>query len=360
MANTSKNNWDSETGDYRVPSLIWDVDRADELGEEPDDWLSRPGGDHFVAMSFHFAPYTFPAGSAESEGRFQCAPTPYALNIRQDPYNSWGVVARLKSRLGLEPLQFWDWLPGVLIVDTSVRFTLPNPMLAAYAGTEWADNDYRIFCGFADVDWYLTMRTSFIEQMNRLTGPGWAGWPYGVRQLHEALVGWIKPGAELPEIVLLASVRQSGSKITALDTRLYNPGPTLGAWNSAPATWDCRQAARFLYHAKLMIGDGLPDMAVTTAISALENAIAEVLRFKLADPNRADPLLRRTKFLSRFKKLLPQYGVTLPKSLAKPIKPAYLARNEIAHGASAIGVESAAEHVANIEEAIVWLWANVD
>ena len=264
-------------------------------------------------------------------------------------YNSWGVVARLKSRLGLEPLQFWDWLPGVLIVDTSVRFTLPNPMLAAYAGTEWADNDYRIFCGFADVDWYLTMQTSFIEQMKRLTGPGWAGWPYGVRQLHEALVGWIKPGAELPEIVLLASVRQSGSKITALDPRLYNPGPTLGAWNSAPATWDCRQAARFLYHAKLMIGDGLPEMAVTTAISALENAIAEVLRFKLADPNKADAPLRRTKFLSRFKKLLPQYGVTLPKSLAKPIKPAYLARNEIVHGASAIRVESAAEHVANPE-----------
>ena len=233
-------------------------------------------------------------------------------------------------------------------------------MLAAYAGTEWADNDYRIFCGFADVDRYLTMQTSFIEQMNRLTGPGWAGWPYGVRQLHEALVGWIKPGTELPEIVLLASVRQSGSKITALDPRLYDPGPALGAWNSAPATWDCRQATRFLYHAKLMIGDGLPEMAVTTAISALENAIAEVLRFKLADPNRADSLLRRTQFLSRFKKLLPQYGVTLPKSLAKPIKPAYLARNEIVHGASAIRVESAAEHVANMEEAIVWLWANVD
>ena len=81
MANTAKNNWDSETGDYRVSSLIWDVDRADELGEEPDDWLSRPGGEHFVAMSFHFAPYTFPAGSAESEGRFHCAPTPYVLNI---------------------------------------------------------------------------------------------------------------------------------------------------------------------------------------------------------------------------------------------------------------------------------------
>ena len=108
-----------------------------------------------------------------------------------------------------------------------------------------------------------------------------------------------------------------------------------------------------------MIGDGLPEMAVTTAISALENAIAEVLRFKLADPNKADSLLRRTKFLSRCERLLPQYGVTLPKSLARHIKPAYFARNEIVHGASAIRFESAAEHVANVEEAISWLWANV-
>ncbi len=113
-----------------------DIDGRSDL---PEAWLSRPGGEHFLAASFHFPPFNLPHGTGHLDSGINYAPSPFLLHHSQDPFNSWNVTA---STVGVGgPLEHWDWLPGILLVDEATTYTLPADELSAFAGTEWADND---------------------------------------------------------------------------------------------------------------------------------------------------------------------------------------------------------------------------
>ncbi len=355
------NNWDTETGYYKIPSVIWKYLETDIPKNAPDIWLSKPGGSHFLGMSFHFAPYNFPVGKGNLDNRFTYSVAPYHLGIIQDPFNSWGVKACLTVFLNYGPMEYWDWLPGILVVDTSIKYSLPDTKLAAFSGTEWADNDFRIFCGLYDLKAYDALIQNQLEIINRLTGPGWAGWPFGRRQLSESVITWVNSKTMLPEILLLASVRQFGVKYSNLNRRLYHLGDILGGWEEKPKeTWDSRQSLRFLYQAKIMMADGLPEIALSTSIASLENAIAEVLLFLLnGQSDKVKMMLKGYKFLERFDKLLPKYGVQLPKTMFQLLRQAYFARNEVVHGLKPINTEKAEIHLQEIENVIVWFSENV-
>ena len=70
---------------------------------------------------------------------------------------------------------------------------------------------------------------------------------------------------------------------------------------------------RFLYQANLLAKDGLAELAVVSAIAAVENATAEILLY-LAGGNAAvvQSVFGKCKFLNRFDKVLPNYGPKLP------------------------------------------------
>jgi len=354
-------NWNVETGYYQAPSTLWEWSEIDIPEAAPDIWLSRPHGTHFLGMSFHSAPYNFPEGEGRVENRFAYSVAPYKLKTIQDPYNSWGVSACLNSFLELGSNEYWDWLPGILIVDISAKYSLPDTKLAAFAGTEWADNDFRVFCGLYDLNVYDELIRKFLGVVNRLTGPGWAGWPFGQRQLAESVITWVSAETMLPEVILLASVRQFGIKHSYWNPHLYHPGDRLGGWEEKPKeTWDCRQSLRFQYQAKLMLADGLPEMALSASVASLENATAEILLFLLnGDSRKVETELEGCRFLDRFDKLLPKYGVRLPSNMFQLLKQAYFARNGIVHGLRPIHTEKAKGHIQDIENVIVWYWENV-
>ena len=155
-------------------------------------------------------------------------------------------------------------------------------------------------------------------------------------------------------MVLLLSVRQSGVKFSYRRKGLYDPGDKLGAWLQSPPKWDCRQAMRFLYQASLLAKDGLAELAVVSAIAALENASAEILLY-LCGGNAAivQSEIGKSKFLSRFDKVLPKHGATLPPAEFTAMKAAYLARNGVAHALAPVSQEAALQHVAAVEDALV-------
>jgi hypothetical protein len=165
----------------------------------------------------------------------------------------------------------------------------------------------------------------------------------------------------MPELLLLASTRQFGAKFSYWNERLYHPGDKLGWWQVKPKnTWDCRQALRFLYHSKIMLADGLPEMALSASIACLENATAEILLYLLnSDKGKVETELRKCRFLDRFDKLLPKFGVRLPNDMFKSLKLAYFARNGIIHGLRPISFEKARNHLQDIEDVLVWYWENV-
>jgi hypothetical protein len=200
--------WDNLSGRYLPPGLTWQTDLqvdADE-SELPDVWLSRPGGSYHIGVSFHFPPFNFPSGSGTARDGITYGVSPFLIHHTQDPYNSWNVAA--STRGGSGPMDYWDWLPGILLVDESTSYTLPAEELSAYAGTESADNDPREFNGLHDANVYEELVRKFLHAVNQLTGPGWANWPYGHRQLEHAVMCWIQPGNALPEVLLLLSTRQ--------------------------------------------------------------------------------------------------------------------------------------------------------
>jgi hypothetical protein len=247
-----------------------------------------------------------------------------------------------------------------MLLDTSIRYSLPDAKLSEYAGCEWADNDFRVFCGFFDVERYHRLMAHFLSAINQLTGPGWAGWPFGIRQLADAVVVWSKSVDALPEVLLLASTRQHGVKHAYLNQSLYCPIDRIGAWTEQPHGWDCRQAVRFLYQARLMLHDGLPEIALGAAISSLENASAEALLHLLGgNASRVEQELDGCRFLDRFDGLLPRYGASLPHSLFLRLREAYFARNGVVHGLRPVTPEKAVEHLDTIEEVLVWLWDNI-
>jgi hypothetical protein len=352
------NVWNVETGLYQIPEAPEDLELADLAQENaPDIWLSKPGGNHYLGISFHSLPHNFPDGHGRLENRYEFSVAPYHLKVMQFSYNSWEVSACLNHFDYLSYGEYWDWLPGVLIVDTGVKYTLPDATLAAIAGL----GDYRAFCGLYDVDAYDMFVQKSLELINRLTGPGWAGWPYGQRQLAESVVAWVNADTMLPELLLLTSTRENGAKYSDWNKRLYHPGDILGGWEKELTnTWDCRQALKFLYQSQIMLKDGLPEMALSAAIASLENASAEVLLFLVGnDKQKTDSELKQCRFLDRFDKLLPKYGASLPKDLFEALKEAYLARNGIVHGLQIVGPEKARAHLQAIEDAMVWYWENV-
>jgi hypothetical protein len=256
-------------------------------------------------------------------------------------------------------MEHWDWLTGILLVDEAVSYTLPAEELSAFAGTEWADNDPRVFHGLASDTEYEQHVRRFLHYANEITGPGWANWPFGRRQLEHAVMCWVLPGSELPELLLLLSVRQFGAKFSYWPQGLYHPGEELGAWLRRPPTWDCRQAMRFLYQSKLLATDGLAELAVVSAIAGVENATAEILLFLTGSAEIVRRRFGRCKFLSRFDRVLPEFGVTLPTALFDSLKVAYLARNQVAHAIAPIGQQAAENHVRAVEDVLRWYLANV-
>jgi hypothetical protein len=351
--------WDEKTGQYLVPSLTWQVD-AIEVGSVgvPEAWLSRPGGQYRLATSFHFPGFNLPSGDGALPNGITYSPSSFVLHHVQDPYNSWNVRASTKEVAG--PMEYWDWLPGIMLVDEQTGYSLPSDELSAVAGTEWADNDARIFHGLHDHARHSEHLDVFLQAVNAITGPGWANWPFGHRQLKHAVMCWLRPGATLPDVVLLLGVRQSAVKFSYRPKGIYDPGKMLGAWLQKPPRWDCRQAMRFLYQASLLAKDGLPELAVVSAIAALENASAEILLY-LTGGNAAavQAAFGKCKFLSRFDKVLPSFGPKLPSTEFSALKAAYLARNGVAHALAPVRQEEAIRHVGAIENALAWYLAHV-
>ena len=346
--------WNENTGYYEPPSTDRKIEDPLPPGA-PENWLSKPGGDYYLCMSFHFAPYSFPQGQGTIRKNFQYRPTPYFLRFTNDPYNSWGVFLR-DSKLGKSVEEYWDWLPGILIVDTSKKYTLPHPDLSTFAGTEWTDydNEPRVFHGFYDQKQYESLINIFLFLINKLTGPGWPGWPFGIRQLSEALFGWIRPNESLPDILLLASTRQSGAKFR-WGGKLYDSNQEIGKWCKKPSAWDYRPGLSFFYQAQLMLDDGFPEIALSTAIASLENVIAEVLLYHLGgNIAKFKSELKKHTFLKRINKLLPSYGVHLPSTKFETIKRAYKVRNEVVHGLQSVDLKAARNHIKNVEKAIQW------
>ncbi|HXM64925.1 MAG TPA: hypothetical protein VN950_28945 [Terriglobales bacterium] len=352
--------WDTQTGYYVPPSLTWKIDAVDIAGstDTPDVWLSKPGGEYRLAASFHFPGFNFPSGTGRLPTGIAYTPSPFVLNHVQDPYNSWNV--RASTMRGNGPMEHWDWLPGIMLVDETTTYSLPSDELSAFAGTEWADNDARVFHGLHDDAKHAEHLDAFLQAVNAITGPGWANWPFGHRQLDDAVMCWLRPGAALPDVVLLLSVRQSGVKFSYRRKGLYDPGGKLGAWLQMPPKWDCRQAMKFLYQASLLAKDGLAELAVVSAIAALENASAEILLY-LSGGNTAvvQSALGKCKFLSRFDKVLPKHGATLPPHKFAAMKAAYLARNGVAHALAPVSQEAALHHVRAVEDVLVWYLANI-
>lgn len=117
------------------------------------------------------------------------------------------------TRGGSGTMDYWDWLPGIMLIDETTKYTLPAEELSAYAGTEAADNDPREFHGLFDGKVYEKLVLNFLHAANQITGPGWANWPFGHRQLEHAVMCWIKPRTTLPDVLLLMSTRQKGPNL---------------------------------------------------------------------------------------------------------------------------------------------------
>ena len=62
-------NWHAETGIWCQSSLIWDVDQSIP-DDAPDVWFSKPNGDYYIGMSFHFSPFTFVKGNGLTDSNF--------------------------------------------------------------------------------------------------------------------------------------------------------------------------------------------------------------------------------------------------------------------------------------------------
>lgn len=356
--------WNEETGEYKTLSAFLegfgeDVSAFDLAKEDPNKWFSKPGGNYQIGISFHYPPFTFAEGSGIFENRYTFRPSPFILNTHQDPYNSWGVNARLSKSFSPSE-DFWDWNPGIMIVDTQTQFTLPSEELSLFAGCEWADNDFRIFHGLYSNEIFDQLVFSTLKVINRITGPGWVNWPFGNRQLAEAVLFWISTDSDIPELMLQAAVKQENAKFVYLGNDLYNPGDTLGAWEKAVDSWDCRQAIRFLYQSKLLFKDGLPEMALSCAIASLENASAEILTFLVHGNNEiVENELNNIRFLDRFDKVLPKYKASIPKPLFEKLRKAYFARNGIVHGLRPVKLEQASEYLETIEEVLKWYWLHI-
>lgn len=344
--------WNSETGFWCKPSKIWDID-FDVPENAPDDWLSEVGGNFYIGISFHISPFTIVEGSGSTAPNF-------FLSRIQDPYNSWGVNAVKKEFINSGCMEHWDWLPGITVYDDTTKYTLPSDNLSAFAGTEWADNDRRIFHGIFCNETRNSLVSKYLEAINNITGPRFSGWPFGRRQLKDAVFIWIHSETKEIHAMLLASIVQSGDKFSFFNSALFDPGSKLGSWKTRPSTWDCRQVLKFLYKSRLLLADGFYEIALVAASSAVETAFYEiVLYLENNDVQHAKKLIKQNTFRDRAKKLIKRYGHTLPSPLFDKLTSAYKARNSIAHELNSYSHEMAVEHIDNLEAVIEWYYKNV-
>jgi hypothetical protein len=350
--------WEEVTGNWTPPASLWQIQEIP--GDAPESWLSRPGGTHYVGMSFHYPPLSHAEGCGNLDANTSYGPSSFALARVQDPYNSWGVRAQKTESLDRSVMKFWDWLPGVTIWDRSEKYSLPSPCLSSFAGVEWADNDPRIFHGFHNDRCRDAFVSRFLNDVNAIIGPRFSGWPFGYRQLSTAAFVWIEPVTLKIDCILLAATVQSGDRFSYLNRRLYDPGRNLGAWSGSPPGWDSRLVIKFLYKARLLLLDGFHDIALVTGSSAVERAFFEiVLHLEGGDQSRAAELVRQHTFRNRARHLLPSYGYTLPASLFDGLSAAYHARNAIAHQLQPLPYEDSEKHLDAIDGAIEWYSINV-
>jgi hypothetical protein len=259
-------------------------------------------------------------------------PSDFYLSRNHDPYNSWGVNAVKSEFCTAGCMEHWDWLPGITVYNSARKYTLPREELSAFAGTEWADNDHRVFHGIYQEDAKNNLVTEYLSVINSITGPRFAGWPFGYRQLTDAVFLWIHSETYEIHSMLLASSRQFGDKISYFNTNLYDPGTVLGSWQTKPSTWECREVIKFLYKAQLLLADGFYEIALVAASSAVETAFYEVLLYlEKNDERKAKSLIKQYTFLNRAKKLISSYGYPLPQNVFDGLLDAYNARNSIAH-----------------------------
>ncbi|MFY0732243.1 hypothetical protein [Pseudomonas sp. NFX15] len=348
--------WNSENGVWQTPTQLWNVE-SDIPENAPENWLSKAGGDYYIGMSFHISPFTIIDGDGVLPPNLKYQPSDFYLSRTHDPYNSWGVNAIKRKFLKTDPMNFWSWLPGITVYDRNTKYSLPAEDLSAYAGTEWADNDARVFHGLHDDELRDKLITKYIQAINDITGPRFSGWPFGQRQLKDAAFIWIHHQSKEIHRILLASSIQSGDKFSYFNKNLYDPGDQLGSWANAPSSWDCRQPLRSLYKSKLLSADGFHEIALVAAISAVETAFFEiVLYLEGGDVQGAKSKITSHTFRNRAKILISSYGYTLPNSIYTDLTKAYKVRNSIAHELANQTQENISDHIKNLENVIIWYY----
>lgn len=351
--------WNIETGVWSKPSKIWGVDLT--IPEDaPDIWLSKPGGDYYIGISFHISPFTIVKGEGYIDAQTYFKPSDFYLARNHDPYNSWGVNAVKNGYVQSGCMEHWDWLPGITIFDVHKKYTLPSEELSAFAGTEWSDNDHRIFHGIFSDEAKESLLSKYMVDVNNITGPRFSGWPFGHRQLKDAVFLWIHSESKEIHAILLASILQFGDKFSYFNRELYDPGTKLGSWCIKPQSWDCRQVLKFLYKSRLLLQDGFHELALVSASSAVEKAFFEiVLHLENNDVQKAKNKIKPYNFRERASKLIHGYGFTLPIPLFDGLTDAYKARNSIAHELNTCSHEIAAHHINQLEAVIEWYYKNI-
>lgn len=353
------NKWDLDSGTWYEPAPLWALDQGIPDGA-PDCWLSSAGGDYYLGMSFHLPPFTIPKGNGTTSSGINYHPSSFVLARNQDPYNSWGVNAVKNEFSKRNVMTFWDWLPGVTLYDTSIKYTLPSPELSAFAGTEWADNDSRVFHGLNSNEVHANVLTTYLRAINEITGPGFAGWPFGYRQLAHAVIIWIHSKTKDIHSMLLAGTVQSSDRFHYANHKLYFPGDELGAWLKKPPTWDCRQVLKFFYKSRLLLRDGFHEIALVAASSAVETAFYEIVLFLEANNVvLAKNKIKQNTFMNRANLLIASYGYVLPSALTLSLRNAYKARNSIAHELNSFSHEMASQHINGLESVIEWYFEHI-
>jgi hypothetical protein len=342
------NSWDTN-GTYKVPDQdVYGIEL--QLPDDaPDCWLSVPGGDYFLAISFHFHGHHHdPVDS--NVGDLRITRSPFVLNHLQDPYNYFALDARSAHSYS-SPLGYWDWLPGIMVVDTSERYCLPDAALVAFAGCEWADNDFRIRDGLWDHDFSTRFTMRMTRAINDFVGPGQTGWPFGERQYEHCVLVWVHADTGECARLALLSIRQGSVKHAYLHD-IPGVESLPHGWLEPPErTWDWRQSVRFLYQAKLMLYDALPESAITMATAALENATFEIVRFAHKE-REGQKSAKAFSYIQRLRSLLPSLGFHLPAQTLSRVENAYRCRNKVVHELADIEIEDASEHIEAIETAI--------
>lgn len=353
------NGWNIKNGRWRKPSQIWNIDK-NIPDNAPDSWLSKPGGDYYIGISFHISPFTIIAGNGLLDSSTHFKASDFYLARNHDPYNSWGVNAVKRDFIRSGCMEHWDWLPGITIINKDEKYTLPSEELSAFAGTEWADNDPRIFHGIFSDDIRNKLIAKYIEDINSITGPRFSGWPFGHRQLKDAVFIWVHAESEEVHAMLLASIVQFGDKHCYFNNNLYDPGSKLGSWTNKPNSWDCRQVLKFLYKSRILLDDGFHEIALIAASSAVERAFFEIVLFlENNDALKAENKIKAHSFKERAKTLISSYGFNLPQPLFDRLTDAYKARNSITHELNTYSHYVAKDHINHLESVIEWYYKNI-